>query len=214
MIAKSLAEIASVLAAMSEVERIAALNRIRAQLHQASPFAGEPVDCVLWLPADTVEANDYNPNVVAPPEMRLLQHSVREDGYTQPIVGFDEGDHVEVNEDRLPAVSIGALPSPDAGDHDNAVRAGAEHGVALFDAFDDMKRDVRILEVFQAARRDIQVEPDAFRMLVFQDTFFKGTIGALTFRFPGRVRPEQVVVDVTSIKEAPVAMMHRYLKTQ
>lgn len=30
--------------------------------------------------------NDYNPNNVAPPEMRLLQHSILEDGYTQPIV--------------------------------------------------------------------------------------------------------------------------------
>jgi len=30
--------------------------------------------------------NDYNPNRVAPAEMRLLQHSIEEDGYTQPIV--------------------------------------------------------------------------------------------------------------------------------
>jgi ParB-like chromosome segregation protein Spo0J len=36
--------------------------------------------------ADMVVYNDYNPNAVAPPEMRLLQHSIAEDGYTQPIV--------------------------------------------------------------------------------------------------------------------------------
>jgi len=35
--------------------------------------------------------NDYNPNHVAPPEMKLLFHSISEDGYTQPIVAvYDE----------------------------------------------------------------------------------------------------------------------------
>jgi len=67
-------------------ERIEAINEIKRALHAVSPFREEPVDCVLWVPAETVEANDYNPNVVAPPEMRLLEHSVEEDGYTQPVV--------------------------------------------------------------------------------------------------------------------------------
>jgi ParB-like chromosome segregation protein Spo0J len=70
--------------------RIDALNRVRAAMHDVSPFKSEPVDLVLWVPANDVEANDYNPNRVAPPEMRLLEHSVREDGYTQPIVTFLE----------------------------------------------------------------------------------------------------------------------------
>lgn len=35
-----------------------------------------------------VVANDYNPNSVAPPEMKLLRLSIEEDGYTQPIVTF------------------------------------------------------------------------------------------------------------------------------
>lgn len=38
------------------------------------------------VPADKVQYNDYNPNAVAPPEMRLLEKSIIEDGYTQPIV--------------------------------------------------------------------------------------------------------------------------------
>lgn len=80
------------LALLEPQERVRALNEIRLALHEASPFRQEPVDCVLWLPAETVEANDYNPNNVAPPEMRLLQHSIREDGYTQPIVTSDQGD--------------------------------------------------------------------------------------------------------------------------
>lgn len=74
------------LAALPEDERIETINEIRRAIHAISPLREEPVDCVLWVPADTVEANDYNPNVVAPPEMRLLEHSIEADGYTQPIV--------------------------------------------------------------------------------------------------------------------------------
>lgn len=81
---------------LPEQERIEALNVVKRRLHEISPFAREPVDCVLWIPADKVEANDYNPNTVAPPEMRLLQHSIRMDGYTQPIVVYDEGEYYEV----------------------------------------------------------------------------------------------------------------------
>lgn len=78
-------------------ERVQALNTIRQRLHsEASPFADEPVDFVAWEPAERVEANDYNPNTVAPPEMRLLEHSIREDGYTQPIVTHDDGKRLEV----------------------------------------------------------------------------------------------------------------------
>jgi len=77
-------------------EQIEVINQIRLALHKASPFAAEPVDCILWVPADSVHANDYNPNSVAPPEMRLLEHSIREDGYTQPIVTFAGEEQREV----------------------------------------------------------------------------------------------------------------------
>jgi ParB-like chromosome segregation protein Spo0J len=78
------------LAALPIEARIEAINRVRIALHEVSPFAREPVDLILWVRADAVEANDYNPNKVAPPEMRLLEHSIREDGYTQPIVTYVE----------------------------------------------------------------------------------------------------------------------------
>jgi len=71
-------------------EQIQVLNQIRIALHEASPFRGEPVDCVVWVPSTDVHANDYNPNSVAPPEMKLLEVSILEDGYTQPIVSFSE----------------------------------------------------------------------------------------------------------------------------
>ena len=79
-----------------EDSRIHLINEIRVALHKHSPFAAEPVDCVLWVPAESVTANDYNPNAVAPPEMRLLEHSIQEDGYTQPIVAWRRDEAFEV----------------------------------------------------------------------------------------------------------------------
>jgi ParB-like chromosome segregation protein Spo0J len=78
------------------IEKIQKINELKQRLHEISPFKGEPVDCVLWVPADQVEANDYNPNAVAPPEMKLLEHSIIEDGYTQPIVAYGTNDYYEV----------------------------------------------------------------------------------------------------------------------
>jgi ParB-like chromosome segregation protein Spo0J len=71
-------------------QKIEALNDVRQRLHEASPFAGHPVDLVRWVPAAVVVANDYNPNSVAPPEMELLHLSIAADGFTQPIVTNDE----------------------------------------------------------------------------------------------------------------------------
>ncbi len=69
-------------------QKIEAINNIKLKLHEISPFKSEPVDCVLWVKNDTVKANDYNPNNVAPPEMELLRISIANDGYTQPIVSM------------------------------------------------------------------------------------------------------------------------------
>jgi ParB-like chromosome segregation protein Spo0J len=67
-------------------EKIKAINELRQLIHDNSPFKNEPVDLVLWQKNDEVVANDYNPNKVAPPEMELLEISIMNDGYTQPIV--------------------------------------------------------------------------------------------------------------------------------
>jgi len=77
-------------------ERVLLQNEIKKILHEHSPFKREPVDLVIWEKVDSIHANDYNPNSVAPPEMKLLELSIDEDGYTQPIVTFDEGDQKEV----------------------------------------------------------------------------------------------------------------------
>lgn len=77
--------------------KVSALNEIRRQLHEVSPFKDEPIDFVQWVPTDAVHANDYNPNSVAPPEMVLLEHSIEHDGYTQPVVTWpDSEDTFEV----------------------------------------------------------------------------------------------------------------------
>ena len=47
-----------------------------------------PVYNVIAVPVEKVQANDYNPNVVAPPEMRLLELSIWEDGFTMPCVCY------------------------------------------------------------------------------------------------------------------------------
>ena len=47
-----------------------------------------PVYDVKAVSIEKVKANDYNPNSVAPPEMELLEKSIWEDGYTQPIVTY------------------------------------------------------------------------------------------------------------------------------
>lgn len=91
-----LTQLCEEIASLPEAEKIDALNKARQALHEISPFRGEPVDCVLWVPADQVEANDYNPNTVAPPEMKLLALSIGEDGYTQPIVAWGKNDYYEV----------------------------------------------------------------------------------------------------------------------
>lgn len=69
-------------------EKIDYINDLRQFIHEYSPFKNEPVDFVRWVKNDMVVANDYNPNKVAPPEMELLEVSIMNDGYTQPIVSW------------------------------------------------------------------------------------------------------------------------------
>lgn len=47
-----------------------------------------PVYNVIAVPIEDIQANSYNPNHVAPPEMKLLYESIKEDGYTMPIVCY------------------------------------------------------------------------------------------------------------------------------
>lgn len=57
-----------------------------------------PVYGVIAVPIEKVVANNYNPNIVAPPEMKLLELSIWEDGYTMPCVCYyhEDTDRYEI----------------------------------------------------------------------------------------------------------------------
>lgn len=86
-------QLAAALAALPESERIDALNAARRTLATASPYHEHPTDCTEWVPAAKVISNDYNPNRVARPEMKLLRDSVEADGVTMNIVVYHDEDN-------------------------------------------------------------------------------------------------------------------------
>ncbi len=51
-----------------------------------SKIKKQPLNEILWVDRDKLKPNNYNPNKVAPPELKLLKTSIMEDGWTQPIV--------------------------------------------------------------------------------------------------------------------------------
>lgn len=57
-----------------------------------------PVYNIKRVPIEKIQANSYNPNHVASPEMKLLYQSIKEDGYTMPIVCYylEEKDKYEI----------------------------------------------------------------------------------------------------------------------
>ena len=69
--------------------RVALYNQIVAM---ASAYLDlpHPVTCPQLVPVDRVHGNEYNPNKVAPPEMRLLTLSIEKDGMTMPVVVADD----------------------------------------------------------------------------------------------------------------------------
>ena len=70
-------EMETYLQALSEEERIAAINAFRQALHEISPFRDQPVDCVLWIKKTNISANDYNPN--APQHYEIVDGFHRHD---------------------------------------------------------------------------------------------------------------------------------------
>lgn len=66
--------------------KVTTIEAIKMMLHELSPLNSQPINHVMWVPIDKVQANDYNPNSVAGKEMGLLYTSIKHDGYTQPVV--------------------------------------------------------------------------------------------------------------------------------
>lgn len=69
--------------------RVAVYNRIVA-LASAYLNIPHPVTCPQLVRVEQVRGNEYNPNKVAPPEMRLLALSIEKDGLTMPVVVADD----------------------------------------------------------------------------------------------------------------------------
>lgn len=51
----------------------------------------DPIDRIEWRVASTLNANDYNPNVVFTPELKLLERSILKTGWVQPILITQSG---------------------------------------------------------------------------------------------------------------------------
>jgi ParB-like chromosome segregation protein Spo0J len=73
----------------------------------------QPISNVVWIRRDRLAANDYNPNRVAGPEMKLLRVSILEDGWTQPIVA-----RTETNDDGMHEIIDGFHRWTVSGDKD------------------------------------------------------------------------------------------------
>ncbi|VFS69647.1 ParB-like nuclease domain [Raoultella terrigena] len=87
MTSEIMKSVASYLGSFEDVNsKIQAINELKKLIHIHSPFCNEPVDCVLWVKASSIKANDYNPNVMATVEKKLLERSIEADGFTQPVV--------------------------------------------------------------------------------------------------------------------------------
>lgn len=63
------------------------MKQLKIDAHSVKDFVS-PVYNVQKVHIDRIQANSYNPNAVAPPEMKLLEVSIWEDGYTMPIVCY------------------------------------------------------------------------------------------------------------------------------
>jgi ParB-like chromosome segregation protein Spo0J len=84
---------------VSLADRVGVYNAVSEVMKE---FVGlpHPVLGVKLIPVEQVQGNDYNPNKVAPPEMRLLELSIRKDGMTMPVVTSKDGEsgrHVVVD---------------------------------------------------------------------------------------------------------------------
>jgi len=178
------AELVAALGDLEEEERLETLNRIRADLHSVSPMKDHPVDLVLWVPAESVESNAYNPNVVAPPEFRLLEHSIDSDGYTQPVVSWErpasqgggreivDGYHrglVCKNSESVQSKTKGYLPVTTLGENRTSendrkastIRHNRARGVHQVEAMSEIVRDLTLRNWSEKRiAKELGMEPD------------------------------------------------------
>jgi ParB-like chromosome segregation protein Spo0J len=164
LIKKMTDELCKLIEGLSDNEqKIDTLNQVRKQLHQVSPLKHHPVDYVEWVKSETVEANDYNPNHVAPPEEKLLLQSISEDGYTMSIVtskeqeirrivdGFHrrqiERDYKKINTSTHGRVPVTTIREGKAGLADRIASTIRHNRARGQHAIDGMVKIVKILKI-------------------------------------------------------------------
>lgn len=55
-----------------------------------------PIDNIVWIEVERLQANDYNPNMVLTPELRLLEHSLIMNGWIQPVLVGRTGEELVI----------------------------------------------------------------------------------------------------------------------
>lgn len=55
----------------------------------------QPISRIQWVHRDYLNANLYNPNKMAPPELKLLRESIKKDGWVFPILVLPKEVHIE-----------------------------------------------------------------------------------------------------------------------
>ena len=68
---------------------------VKAKIRVARTIDDMPVSKPRWVLRESLKANNYNPNHMAPNELDLLKVSIMEDGWTQPIVVMNDGEIVD-----------------------------------------------------------------------------------------------------------------------
>jgi len=134
----------------------------------------QPLNNVMWLERDKLKPNSYNPNRVAPPELKLLKISILEDGWTQPIVCNPDYEIVDgfhrwtvSAEPKIAELTGGLIPvvmtKPKDGEHQKMAtirhnRARGTHGAL------DMANIVQSMVVEGISQQEIehrlQMEPE------------------------------------------------------
>lgn len=174
MIEELARKLANDIVSLPDHERIEALNLVRSILHEVSPLKHHPVDLVRWVKVETVQGNTYNPNSVAPPEMKLLAHSVASNGYTMPIVTHASEDGTVVVDgfhrrrvcaetEVVRQSTMGYLPitkiRAERADESSRIAATIEHNRARGEhRIDQMSELVR--QLTQAGWRDNKIEEE------------------------------------------------------
>jgi ParB-like chromosome segregation protein Spo0J len=70
-------------------EKVKIYNEVSQQIYDWLGLE-HPALNVQLVKAESIQGNDYNPNKVAPPEMKLLKLSIKKDGVTMPVVVADQ----------------------------------------------------------------------------------------------------------------------------